>query len=149
MSKKRTIVQAGCPIITEEYKASAVVKPGYLVDGYSTVAHHATAAANTPRRFALERDELGQGIDNTYQGSGTESAYYASGDQVKVGAFYPGCRLVAFVASGESISVGDGLESAGDGTLRKLNAGTLLAKATEAHTAGVEAADGPIVVEIV
>jgi hypothetical protein len=148
MAKNRSVTLKGCPQVTEEYTASATVKPGYLVDGFDTVAHQGTAAADTPRRFALERDELGAGVDNTYQGSGTPSAYYASGDVVKVGSFAPGMRVLAFVASGQDISVGEFLESAGDGTLRTLAAGKALAVALEAHSPNVVAADGAIAVEI-
>jgi hypothetical protein len=80
--------------------------------------------------FALERDELGTGIDNARQGSGTISAFYASGDQVKVGVFHRGQELTAFIASGESIAEDDLLESAGDGTLKE-GTGYTIARAME------------------
>lgn len=135
MATKRSVILRGANLVqvNEDGVASATVKPGYLVNGVTSIAHHATAGGNTPRAFALERDELGAGIDNSRQGSGTESAFYASGDTVKVGVFPPGTRVTAWVASGENIAANDKLESAGDGTLRKLAAGTPLARALEAH----------------
>lgn len=116
MSTKRSVVLKGCPQVTEEGAASAEVRPGYLVKGVGTIAHQ-TSTTKVPKTFALERDELGAGIDNSLQGSGTGSAYYASGDRVKVGAFYAGCEVTAFIASGQNISEDDLLESAGNGTL--------------------------------
>jgi hypothetical protein len=115
MSTKRSVILKGSPEVNEDGVASATVKPGYLVKGVSTVAHQ-TSTTKVPKAFALERDELGQGIDNSKQGSGTGSAFYASGDKVKVGVFYAGCEVTAFVASG-NYTEDDLLESAGDGTL--------------------------------
>jgi hypothetical protein len=112
---KRSIVLKGSPTVSEEGTASATVKPGYLVKGVGTIAHQ-TSTTKVPKAFALERDELGAGIDNTYQGSGTISAYYASGDKVKVGVFAAGMEVTAFLASG-NYTEDDLLESAGDGTL--------------------------------
>lgn len=116
MATKRSVILKGSPTINEDGAASATVKPGYLVKGVSTIAHQ-SSTGNVPKAFALERDELGAGIDNSLQGSGTPSAYYASGDTVKVGVFYAGCEVTAFVASGQNITEDDLLESAGDGTL--------------------------------
>jgi len=126
MANKRSVILQGTPVVTEEGTASAEVRPGYLVDGTVDIAHHASAGGNTPRAVALERDELGKGIDNTYQGSGTDSAFYASGERVKTATLYPGCRATMFIASGQDIQANEKLESAGDGTLRALAAGTPL-----------------------
>ena len=119
MSTKRSIILKGCPEVTEEGTATEVIKPGYLVKGVSSVAKQ-TGTHWTPRTFALERDELGQGIDNSKQGVGTNSAYYAVGDRVKVAAFDGGDEVTAYVASGEDISEDDLLGSAGDGTLTEV-----------------------------
>jgi hypothetical protein len=116
MASKRSVVLKGSPQVSEQGVASATVKPGYLVKGVSSVAHQ-TSTTKVPKAFAMERDELGAGIDNAHQGSGTVSAFYASGDRVKVGVFYAGCEVTAFVASGQNITEDDLLESAGDGTL--------------------------------
>jgi hypothetical protein len=116
MATKRTVVLKGCPEINEEGVASATVKPGYLVKGVSTIAHQ-TSTGIVPKAVALEREEFGAGIDDTYQGSGTPSAYYASGDVVRVAVFDSGDEATMWVASGENITEDDLLESAGDGTL--------------------------------
>jgi hypothetical protein len=134
MSTKRSVILKGRPQISEEGKASATVKPGYLVKGVGTVAHQSyDGAVKVPAAFALERDELGTGIDNAHQGSGTISAFYASGDQVKVGVFKPGDEVTAFIASGENIAEDDLLSSAGDGTLEETDGSDyVVARAMEA-----------------
>jgi hypothetical protein len=108
---KRLIKLLGEPIQNEDSKAAAVLTPGQLVafDGSGDLIKHATAAGLAQPAFALEREEMGQGIDNTY----------AIGDTVKVGVFAPGDRVLVFIASGQNLIVGDALESAGDGTLKK------------------------------
>lgn len=119
MSTKRSVILRGCPEINEYGVASAQVKPGYLVKGVSTIAHQTANGAKCVRALALERDELGQGIDNTLQGSGTSSAYYASGDTVKVGVFDSGDEATGFVASGAgTVNEDTLLSSAGDGTFK-------------------------------
>lgn len=116
MALKRSIVIRGCPEFNEYGAASEQIKPGYLVKGVSTIAKQ-TSTTKVPRTLAVNRDELGQGIDNTYQGSGTSSAFYASGDVVKVAYFRPGDEALVYVASGQNIVEDDLLESAGNGLL--------------------------------
>ena len=115
MSTKRSVILRGCPEINEYGHATETVKPGYLVKGVTSIAHQ-TSSTKVPKALALERDELGQGIDNTRQGSGTASAYYASGDTVKVAVFKSGEEATVYIASGQNILEDDLLESAGDGT---------------------------------
>lgn len=116
MANKRTIILQGTPIINEDGVASEAIKPGYLVKGVSTIAKQtgATTAA-VPVTVALERDEFGAGIDDTYRGSGTIAAAYASGDVVKVAALYPGCVFVGYIPSGQNIVEDDKLQSNGGG----------------------------------
>lgn len=138
MSIKRSVLLRGEPEVNEDGTASAQVKPGYLVDGVTSIAHHASAGANTPRAFAMERDEFGTGIDNTLQGQGTGSAFYASGDVVKVLHAYPGCEVTAFLASGYGVAVNGKLQSHGNGELRPLEgSNTPLGVAMEAVTGSV------------
>lgn len=115
MATKRSVILKGSPVISEEGVASGEVRPGYLVKGVSTIAHQTVSGSKTVAALALERDELGKGIDNTYQ-SYAGSAYYASGDRVKVGVFAPGMEATVFVASGQDIQEDELLSSAGDGT---------------------------------
>lgn len=129
MAAKRTIVLKGEPHINEEGVAAAVLTPGYLVDGVTSIDVHSTAGGACPRALVLERDELGAGIDTTY---GSQTPTYAIGDTVKVGVFKPGERALVYIASGQNISANARLESAGDGTLRVYNSGVILARALEA-----------------
>jgi hypothetical protein len=121
MAEKRAIVLKGQPYLDEDGAASASITPGYAVDmGVTSVGVHATA--NGPgRRYALERDELGNDIDEAY----------AIGDYVKVGNFYPGQRVLVWVASGQDISAGDLLGHAGDGTVKDYASGEYAGRALE------------------
>jgi hypothetical protein len=130
---KRKIVVKGEPVYNEDGVASAEIKPGYLVAGHASLAHNTAQGADIPRQFAVEREELGRGIDNTRQGLGTGSAYYASGDVVKVAVCYPGCEVTAFVNSGVQVADGDLLTAANDGTLEAVGGGDFpIAQALEA-----------------
>lgn len=122
MANKRSVVLLGQPPVNEEGVASAQVKPGYLVQGVASISHHNTAGENVPRAVALERSELGTGIDNLYQSSGTPTAFYASGDTVKVAVGAPGHRFTMFMASGYGVAADGQLQSHGDGTLRPAEA---------------------------
>jgi hypothetical protein len=135
MALKRVITLLGYPHINEDGVASAIIKPGYLVDGVLSVAPHAAAAGACPRTFALERSEMGAGIDNSLRGANTISSEYSIGDTVKIGSFKPGERVLGWIASGQVITINDRLESAGNGTLRKYAAGVILGRALESVTA--------------
>lgn len=135
MALKRVITLLGDPHINEDGIASAVIKPGYLVDGVLSVAAHASAAAACSRTFALERSELGAGIDDSKRVLGTISSDYAIGDTVKIGSFKQGERVLAWIASGQNIAINARLESAGDGTLRVYGSGVIIGRALEAVNA--------------
>lgn len=133
---KRTIVLKGdWRKQNEDGAAGAAIKPGYLVQGVTTILPHATAGGNTPRSIALERDEMGLGIDSQYPDTPARSVDYAVGDTVKVWSAVPGDRALLYVASGVTLAEDDQVESAGNGTVRKLTNGTPLGRALEAVTA--------------
>ena len=136
----RVIKLLGEPIQNEDNAAAEAITPGHLVtlNGSGQVIKHATAGANTQRNFALEREEMGKTIDTPY----------AIGDTVKVGAFGPGTRVNALIASGQNITKGAKLESAGNGTLRVLAAGTPIAWAVRAVNNSAGPGDARISVEI-
>jgi len=128
----RTITLLGVPLINEDGVAGEEIRPGHLVSGVTTIIKHSSAGGIAARTFALERDELGKGIDNTYQGR-AGSAYYAVGDAVKVGSFHPGQRVLALIDSGVNVAEGGFLESAGNGTLRaRTSTNPVVARALEA-----------------
>lgn len=131
----RVIVLQGCPRINEDGNATEEIRPGHLVSGVTSIAKHATAGGLTPAAFALEREELGKGIDNTYGGTtgNAGSAFYAIGDTVKVGVFAPGDRVNALIDSGVNVAAGGLLESAGNGTLRaRTSTNPIVGRALEA-----------------
>jgi hypothetical protein len=127
---KRVIALQGNPIQYEDWAAAEAITPGQLVNlnGSGLLIKHATAAGPAAKMFAMERDEMGDNID----------VAYAIGDTVKVGAFHAGQRVNAFIASGQNITVGAFLESAGGGNLRVFAAGIVLGQAVESvnNTAG-------------
>lgn len=104
------LTRSGGPFQNEDAAAAEAITPGMLVtlNGSGLLIKHATASAQTPRNFALERDEMGKDIDQPY----------AIGDMVKVGMFSQGERVNAFIASGQNIALGALMESAGNGTLK-------------------------------
>lgn len=97
--------------IFEEYTATAVaVNPGMLLELTSAglVQAHSTAGGNVLPMFALEDELQGNGIGDAYAVSGKIQVWIPTrGDQVQ-----------AILADGENASVGDLLESNGDGYLR-------------------------------
>jgi len=108
---KRTIKIKNYVNIMEEKVANAAITPGHLVELMSTdkVRVHATAGGNAFPMFAVE-DEL--------QGNEIGDAY-AADDQVQVWVPQRGDEVYALIKVGQTIAIGDFLESAGDGTLQK------------------------------
>ena len=130
--------------LRKEALANGAVTPGHLLQLESTgkVASHASAGGNAARAFAVEDDLQGKEIGDDY----------ATGEQVLYCIFRPGEEVYALIADGENISIGDYLESAGDGTLRKYVSGVVVAKAMEACDMSGSSGEDPTgrcVVEIV
>lgn len=120
---RNSISLLGQPITTEDGAAIEAIVPGMLVEGVTSIAKFDTAGGPAARNFALEREELGSGID----------AAYASGDTVKVGSYVPGQHVYALIASGQDIAIDAWLEpGAVDGTLRVFASGTRIGRALEA-----------------
>lgn len=96
--------------ILKERKANAAITPGHLVELMTTgnIRVHSTAGGQAQKAFALEQDLIGRGPTDAYQAN--ESVRYA--------VFPPGAEVWALLVTGESCSVGDFLESAGNGTLQ-------------------------------
>lgn len=97
----------------EQYEgaAAAAVTPGHLVEETSsgTIQKQATAAEVVQKMFAIENYLEGQDVDDDY----------ATGDQVLHRAFKPGDEVYAILADNQTVVIGDRLESAGGGELRK------------------------------
>jgi hypothetical protein len=139
-TRSRVIALNGCPVITEFDKAAEAIKPGHLVnfDGSGDLVKHATAGGFAARAFALERDELGNGID----------VDYATNDVVKVGHFHQGLRVNAIVASGAALAKGAYVESAGNGKVRVYGSGAVIAQVVETQNDAFEAGTGDARIKI-
>jgi len=110
----RTISIMG-PARQREFKAGGAITPGHLVEVSSTagdVVVHSTAGGTAIAMFALEDEGQGKTITQAY----------ADNNEVRCGVFGPGDEVYAILADGENASVGSFLESAGDGTLRVVDA---------------------------
>ena len=119
----------GSPI-PKEGTAEVAITPGELIERDATDGQfqpHATAAGNAVPMFADINPEIGGGLDDDY----------AVNQQMKAFVAYSGCEVNALVAaSAAAIAIGDYLESAGDGTLRKASSS---AATSEAQRAGIVA----------
>jgi hypothetical protein len=120
---KNTVKLLGEGVQNEDDKAAEAILPGHLVtfDSNGDLVKHATAGGAAANTYAIEREEMGDDIDDEY----------AIGDAVKVHHFGPGCRIYAPIPSGQNLVKGDFLESAGDGTLRKYASGVRLARSLD------------------
>jgi hypothetical protein len=120
----QTIFLEGENPITREKIANAAIIPGHLIELMSTdkVRVHANAAQNAIPMFAIEDDLQGNDITDAY----------AAAARVKF--VYPrrGDVIYALLADGQTASIGDFLESAGDGTLQVHAAD--IAESAEAQT---------------
>ena len=113
-----------------DFTAKAAITPGHLVERVNTSGvwqwqKHATAGGNTARAVATEQNMLNLGVD----------VNYAALDLVEVSEGAGGSSFWMLIASGQNITFGQKLESAGDGTLRAIASGTALFQALESKNA--------------
>ncbi len=104
-----TIVLKGHPL-RKEAQADASLFPGDLIEfsANEKLVQHANAGQNAMPNFAIEMELIGSGIADSY----------ISGATVLYGVFRPGDEIYGLLASGQSVSKGAFLESAGNGALR-------------------------------
>lgn len=97
--------------IVEEIEASAAITPGMLleVDSNGKVKPHSNAGQNALTMFALENELEGKDLADDY----------ANGDKVQVWIPQRGETVYAILKDGENVSIGDYVESSGDGYLQK------------------------------
>jgi hypothetical protein len=126
-----TVILRGEAFVVREDKGNAILSPGHLLEFNSStgrVQKHATSGGAAARLFALETD---------FQGGGVSTAY-ASGDRVVYADCPQGTIVWAFLASGQNVSRGAFLMSAGDGTLTaQTSTNYYVAQADEAANATV------------
>jgi len=119
-----------------EGRTDESVTPGHLVEfgGGNDVQKNSSAAdAEASPYFAMTKFYDGSDIDTDY----------ASGDTVHFAACPTGVEVNAYLADGENVSVGDSVESAGNGALQAFSTGRIIGKATEAVDATSSAGGGP------
>ena len=106
-----TIVLKNYLKIFEEFEAHEGITPGMLLELNSDneVQKHATSGGNViPPIFALEDELQGKGIDDAY----------IAGDTVQCWIPQRGDEVLALLADGENVSIGEALESDGLGYLK-------------------------------
>jgi hypothetical protein len=116
MSSYKTITIMGDGV-RKEAAANGTIYPGYLIYKSSSTqfSAHGTAGGNAQKMFAVEDDLQGNEIDTAY----------ASASRMLGCIFRAGDEVQALLAEGENVSIGDYLESSGDGYLRKHDATNL------------------------
>lgn len=113
-------VQVGDLAVSEE------VIPGHLLERFNNAGvirwrKHASAGGGGPVAVATDQSMLNKGVDDVY----------AAGDLAEVSVLQSGGTAWMFIASGQNITAGTKLESAGNGTLRAFGSGVVLATALE------------------
>lgn len=111
--------------IRKEAVAGGAFTPGHLLTFNNTgkLIAHATAGGAVAPLFAVENDLEGKEI----------SQAYAENDYAQSEYLWSGCEALAFLKDGSTaVIIGDLLESAGDGSLRKLASGVAIAQSQEA-----------------
>jgi hypothetical protein len=126
--------------------AQAAITPGDLLEVISAagadqgkVKPHATAAGRAAALFADGNWALGKGIDDAW----------AIGDTVSYRTAVPGEAVQARCAVGTAIALGAALESAGNGLLKTVGTGVVIAEALEGELASNDPTPGRIRVRIV
>lgn len=131
----KTIVVKGNPM-QKEAAASGAITPGHLLERTSTantVKVHATAGGKRELLFAIEDALQGKEIGDAYSDAA----------RVQFVAARPGDEINALIYDDETIAIGDWLESAGNGTLRKFVAGVIVAVALAACDMSGSAGEDP------
>jgi hypothetical protein len=123
---RKVIALKGVPEINEEEVALEAITPGQLLMyGTGGVQKNTENDKDVSHMFALEREELSNGID----------VAYAINDVVKVGVFNPGQRVYAWLASGQNVAKGDYLTGNATGLLTAASTNPRIAQALEAVNA--------------
>ena len=114
MAYKTIIIRDGGQSVREELTAAAAITPGHLVEITSAgkVQKHSHSGQPASPMFAVEDELQGDEI-------GTD---YKADKIVQFNVFRPGDQVYGLLKDGETVSIGDFLESAGNGTLRKYSA---------------------------
>ncbi len=125
---QNTVYLGGERVQINDLACSEALTPGMLIErdnagGTIRWKKHATAGGDTARIVATEQSMQNLGVDDNY----------AINDLVEASALQPGSFAWMLIGS-DAVEAGDGLESAGNGLLRKLSSGTKLFTALENYT---------------
>ena len=125
-----TIILRGQLVRKEGKDSAGGIVPGDLVARNSSgdLIVHGTAAANAAKAFAIENTLAGKGIADAY----------VQDENVVYGVFNNGAEVYGRVAaSAAAIVIGDFLESAGDGTVRKVATSAATADTARSSIVGI------------
>lgn len=108
---KKTIKLKSYNDVINEYEAASTITPGMLIEltDNELVRAHNRSGRNVFPMFATEDDLQGDDIDDNY----------SDGDKVQCWIPTRGDEVFAILADGEDVSIGDFLDSNGDGYLKK------------------------------
>lgn len=140
LKQNTVILRTSTPVLAKEgITGEAGILPGHLIGGPdSAITVHKTAKAAARKAFAVE-----------YFPDKEVDDAYAAGVQLVYVVFKPGEEVHALVAAAApAIAEGDALESAGDGTLRKLTDGAVIGYARQAVNNSAGSAAVRIAVEV-
>ena len=107
----KAVVLKGIPVRKEMLMTTGqAILPGHLVTPVSagTLSKNASASTYAPKAFADIADYSGGSLDTAY----------ADGETVAYGVCRAGDEINAILEDGQTVAIGDLLESAGDGTLQ-------------------------------
>lgn len=119
-------------VVINDIAASEAITPGHLIERFNNAGvqrfrKHASAGGAVARVVAIEHAMVNKGVDDDY----------AANDLVEAVAMKSGDTAWMLIASGQTIVAGDEMESAGNGTLRKLASGVPYFSALENKTVTV------------
>ncbi len=140
MGTQRAVMLRGGGI-RKEMPAGGAITPGHIITHNASGQYvvHGTAGGDLLVTVALENEIVGRGIDDAY----------AAGEQVLAIVPQPGSEVNALVGAGAAaIAAGDPLESAGDGTVRKVTTGVVIGYAMEAVDNSAGTSPARIIMEV-
>lgn len=103
-------------VVQHEALANEAITPGHIVQMLSTgkIQKNDLVGERVPVRVAIEDSNQGNDKDDNW----------ASGSQVQYRFFRPGDEVLVRLANGQSVAIGDRLEAAAGGEVRKSTTGS-------------------------